>query len=72
MIVGRKDGGELRPSALEECCRCQSKRGETGPPPFLVTAAETGSVWGSLCPVNCRPRLAKDSLVTVSVAAHDL
>nr|CAI9707661.1 unnamed protein product [Rangifer tarandus platyrhynchus] len=63
MLVGRKDGGELRPGALEkECSRCQSKRGETGPLPFLVTAAETGSVWGSLCPVNCRPRLAKESL----------
>lgn len=41
MIVGRKDGSELRPSALEtECCWCQSKRGKTGHLPFLVAAAE--------------------------------
>ena len=44
MIVGRKDGSEVRPSALEtECCRRQSKRGKTGHLPFLGTAAERGS-----------------------------
>ena len=70
--MGRKDGRELRLSALEtECCWCQSKRGKTGHLPFLVAAAEGGSVWGSLCSVNCRPRLPKESLMTASVPGHD-
>ena len=40
-------------------------------PAFSGGGCRGGSVWGSLCSVNCRPRLPKESLMTASVPGHD-